>query len=266
VDPAARLPAADANLVAALDVLREHVADPRGGTRAFGGIRALATGIEVPFFNPILALTDDSRLEDIVAAVDWVRSSGIEPSIQVASHVDPRLRPGLLAARFQPGQFASPVMVLDPIPPAPPLPDGVGIRTGGAELYEDWHVALDSGPVWRGAATSGFLGDPRVRAVVAYLDGEPVAASSAIRLGSTLGIYAVGTREHARRRGIGRAATWAAIDVGRHDWDSEIAILQSSEMGVPVYRSMGFEQVGALVMYGARGPSAEAESPEVIPD
>lgn len=260
MDPAARLPAADANLIAAFDVLRQHVADPRGGNRAFGEIRAIATGIQVPFFNPILALADESRLEDILAALAWSRSSGIEPSVQVASRLDGRLGPGLVAAGFRAGLFAMPVMVLDPIPTAPPSPDGVRIRVGGAELFEDWHAALDSGPIWRGAAGPGFLDDPRIRAVVAYLDGEPVSASSAIRLGPTLGIYAVGTREHARRRGIGRAVTWAAIDAGRRDWDSEIAILQSSEIGLPVYRSMGFGQVGALIEYGAPGSAGPGEA------
>jgi len=258
VDPAARLPAADANLVAAFDLLRKHVADPRGGSRTFGAIRAIATGLEVPFFNPILALADDSRLEDILAAVDWVRSAGIVPSVQVAARLDERLRPGLFAAGFQADSSAMPVMVLDPIPTAPSPPDGVRVRIGGAELFEDWHVALDSGPVWRRAAGPAFLGDDHNRIVVGYLDGEPVSASAAFRHGSTLGIYAVGTREHARRRGLGRAVTWAAIDAGRRDWDSEIAILQSSEMGFTVYRSMGFEQVGGLVEYGQPGASAEA--------
>jgi predicted GNAT family N-acyltransferase len=53
--------------------------------------------------------------------------------------------------------------------------------------------------------------------------------------------------ERARRRGIGRAVTWAAIDAGRTAWDSEIAILQSSEMGAAVYRSMGFEEISRYI-------------------
>ena len=260
MDPAARLAAADANVVAAFDLLREHVADPRGGRRTFGAVHAIPTGLPVPFFNPVFALDDDSRLEDVLAAVDWMRSRGIEPAVNVAVRLDDRLQPGVVAAGFQRDPDPTPVMTLDPIPAAPPAPDGVEIHVGGADLFEPWHTALDSGPVWRRAAGRAFLGDERIRASVAVLDGEPVAAAAAVRHGTTLGIYAVGTREHARRRGIGRAVTWAAIDTGRAAWGSDIVILQSSAMGFPVYRSMGFEQVGALVEY--RAPDAAAEGAE----
>ncbi|HEV8490270.1 MAG TPA: hypothetical protein VGQ58_10840, partial [Candidatus Limnocylindrales bacterium] len=67
--------------------------------------------------------------------------------------------------------------------------------------------------------------------------------------GETLGIYAVGTLAHARRRGYGRAVTWAVLEAGATAWGSRQAILQSSQMGVPVYRSMGFETVGAFTTF-----------------
>jgi len=257
VDRADQLAVADANMISAFDVLREHVADPGGGNRAFGAVRAIATGIEAAFFNPILALADGSTADDVLAAVDWMRSRGIEPVVQVAEAVDATLGGSLRAAGFQADTVPTPVMVLEPIPDSPlPLP-GVEIRIGGAELHEDWHVALDSGPIWRHGAGPGFLGDPRNRFGVAYLDGEPVSAAAAFRFASSLGVYAVGTREHARRRGIGRAVTWAVIAAGQAAWGSEIAILQSSTMGFPVYRSMGFEQVGALIEYRPPTPRAD---------
>jgi hypothetical protein len=89
--------------------------------------------------------------------------------------------------------------------------------------------------------------DSRVILAVGYLDAEPVSSAAAIRSGSTIGIYAVGTQERARRRGIGRAATWAAIETGVRAWDGTIAILQSSEMNLPLSRSMGFELVGGYI-------------------
>jgi len=94
-----------------------------------------------------------------------------------------------------------------------------------------------------------MMADDRVLAVVAYVAGEPVSCAAAIRSGSTVGIYAVATVELARRRGYGRATTWAAIDAGRNAWHGTTAILQSSEAGVPVYRSLGFVTVGRYVEY-----------------
>jgi ribosomal protein S18 acetylase RimI-like enzyme len=136
---------------------------------------------------------------------------------------------------------------------AAPMIAGVEIHVGGAELLPDWHTALGAGERFRRLFGPTFAGDSAVRLVVASLDGNPVSAAAAIGFGRTLGVYAVGTVESARRRGIGRAVTWAAIVAGRSAWGSTLAVLQSSEMGRPLYESMGFVQVGALVEYARRG-------------
>jgi hypothetical protein len=115
------------------------------------------------------------------------------------------------------------------------------------ELFDDWHAALGSGEVFRRVFGNALVADPNVRLAVGYLAGAPVSGAAVLRSERTIGIYAVGTVEAARRRRIGRAVTWAAIGAGRAAWGSEIAILQSSEMGVPVYRSMGFEQVSRYI-------------------
>jgi len=93
------------------------------------------------------------------------------------------------------------------------------------------------------------ISDPAVRLAVAYLDGEPVSCGAAIRSGSTIGVYAVATIERARRQGIGGAVSWAAIDAGRAAWEGTIAVLQSSEIGLSVYRAMGFEKVAGYYLY-----------------
>ena len=79
------------------------------------------------------------------------------------------------------------------------------------------------------------MADDRILAAVGYDDGEPVSCAAAIRSGSTVGIYAVGTIERARRRGYGRAVTSAAIDAGRSAWAGTVAVLQSSELGLRVF-------------------------------
>jgi ribosomal protein S18 acetylase RimI-like enzyme len=62
------------------------------------------------------------------------------------------------------------------------------------------------------------------------------------------GIYQVATLPAARGRGIGRAVTLAAMKHAR-DLGAKRAVLQSSEMGYPVYRAIGFEDVCALRLY-----------------
>ncbi len=256
---------ADANVTSAFDLARERSHDPRGGRARFGAVDVVALGAEVAFYNPVLALDPRSGPDDVVAAVEWVESKGLPASVQVRADIDREVHKSLEALGLVADPWHTPVMVLEPIPwsGAPgaggpgslapgslaPAPQGIEIRTGGDDLFDDMHAVLGSSATFRRIFGLEFLGDPAVRVVVGYLEGEPVSAATAIRSGSTLGIYAVATIERARRRGIGRAVTSVAIEAGRSAWDCTIAVLQSSEMGVPVYTSMGFVEVARYVSY-----------------
>jgi predicted acetyltransferase len=63
----------------------------------------------------------------------------------------------------------------------------------------------------------------------------------------------VATPPEHRRRGYGAAVTWAAIEEGRRQ-GCDHAALQASELGAPIYRSMGFVDVGQYVQL--EGPPA----------
>ncbi len=69
-----------------------------------------------------------------------------------------------------------------------------------------------------------------------------MGTSLAIRTGEVAGVYAVGTLRDARRRGVGTAATWAAVAASRA-WGCDKVVLQASEMGFPMYVDMGFRTV-----------------------
>jgi ribosomal protein S18 acetylase RimI-like enzyme len=241
--------AADRNLADAFDVVRLHLADPRGGRRRFGAVDAIATGHELAFYNPILVLDRSSADEDIQAAVLWVESVGLATSVHLQSGTNPSIRTRLEAAGFVADDEEATVMALTPIPRPPASPPDVRLRAGGSELAEDWYRALEAGERFRRTFRDALLDDPNVRIAVADVAGEPVAGAAAVGFGETLGIYAVGTLEHARRRGYGRAVTWAAIDAGAGAWGSTRAILQSTQMGVAMYRSMGFDEIATITIF-----------------
>jgi GNAT superfamily N-acetyltransferase len=249
--PSGRRIAADRNVVAAFRLIPEINGGERAGRTSFGSVDVVAAGIDVAFFNPVMALDPNCRLADILAGVKWVESRGLPVSVQLADPVDSSIDFGLRSAGLTDDPWRTPVMVLDPIPAraAFDVPAGLEIRIGGSELRDDFHAANESGPMFREILGARFMADDRVLAAVAYEDGEPVSCATAIRSGSTVGIYAVATLERARRRGYGRAVTWAAIEAGRSTWDGTMAVLQSSEAGVPVYASLGFERVGRYVEY-----------------
>jgi N-acetylglutamate synthase len=247
---------ADENLIAAFDLVRRCLHDSRGATRRFGSVAAIRTGIEVGFYNPVLALGSDASIDDVLAAVDWVESSGLPTTVHLSGGVERRIGADLLARDFAVDPWASPVMVLEPIRPSRLAAPELRLRVGGAELIDDWHTAVGMSATLRRVIGPEFMADPTVRVAVADLEGQPVAHAAAVRSGPAIGIYAVGTVEGYRRRGYGRAVTWAVIDAGVAAWGSEVVLLQSSEAGVPVYESMGFAEVDRIFAFDRASVSA----------
>jgi ribosomal protein S18 acetylase RimI-like enzyme len=89
------------------------------------------------------------------------------------------------------------------------------------------------------------------RVVVGYLDGEVVAAGISYDHDGDCGIYNVGTREHARRRGVGTAVTAALVRDARKR-GCETASLQSTPIAERVYAAVGFRDLGRILEYAPR--------------
>ena len=83
---------------------------------------------------------------------------------------------------------------------------------------------------------------PHLRFYAGLVDGAVVATSMLIATGSVAGIYWVATLEDQRGHGYGAALTWAAVAGGRA-FGCDVASLQASKLGCPVYARMGFEHV-----------------------
>ena len=116
---------------------------------------------------------------------------------------------------LDPDPDPDPGMALHPLPPVPRPAAGIRIaRVDEASLAEHARMRLADGmppDVVAALFSSEFLADPDVEMFTAFLDGDPVGGSVAIRSGDVAGVYAVGTLEAARRRGVASAATWACV-------------------------------------------------------
>jgi GNAT superfamily N-acetyltransferase len=147
--------------------------------------------------------------------------------------------------------YAMPEMVLRAPAEESALPPGAELRRlASAEQAEEyWRVATAS-YASLGFPPAIFAGyrDPtpllreNVAAFLAYLDGEPVAIAMTIVNGGVAGIYWVGTLKAARGKGLGRAVTAAATNAG-FALGAELASLQASPMGRPIYEAMGYETI-----------------------
>jgi GNAT superfamily N-acetyltransferase len=103
------------------------------------------------------------------------------------------------------------------------------------------------------SAMTGVAGDPLVL-YLARLDGEPAACVATVDEKGDCGIYLVATTRAAQRRGLASALMRQAL---RDAWDRgcTTSSLQATKAGYPVYRRLGYSDMGAIEMWERRAPS-----------
>ena len=106
-------------------------------------------------------------------------------------------------------------------------------------------------------AAMAFGPDPALVCFVARLEGRPVATSALYTGTGVAGLYGVGTLREVRGRGYGRAVSAAALAEGRRR-GLRIGALLSSDLGLPVYRRLGFQEVGSARFYASPGDLADS--------
>ena len=204
--------------------------------------------------------TVEQRLDELIAAFDARGASVIWWYV-------PDHRPSDLRERIERRGFrlrddtAGMAMDLARLPDSVPAPVGVEIVQVVDEPSIDRYVdvlirsmGIDRPPVPPDATTlrvdyirSRLGDDPRSRRFVAILDGEPVATSRLSMAGGVAGLYSMVTLPHAQRRGIGLAMAHCAILAGR-EAGMRLGALQATDMGFPIYRKLGFEELLRCLM------------------
>jgi ribosomal protein S18 acetylase RimI-like enzyme len=219
------------------------------------GLARWHTRVPYPWFNGMLASrpATGSDMDTVRAATAWFQARQVAsftwwlaPGSEGAGWEEILRAQGLRLTQGPPG-MAVDLGALDaeePLLPGfhiSPVTDESALRawartfTIGYELPPEWEA-----PLLEMAAALGL--DLPLRNYLGCLDGRPVATSNLFLGAGVAGVYDVATLPAARGQGFGRAMTLAPL-VEARQMGYRIGVLQASEMGFPVYRRMGFQQV-----------------------
>ena len=224
-----------------------------------GGVVTIRTGLPFDWFNQVLIEREGATPAGVLAGVARARERGDPYVVRLRQGIDDRFIPTLTQAGLAPAgeETSTPGMVASPIDH-----DAIG-RHGAPGLDIRRVTDGDSIDVHRGVVTTGFGSDPAVAlgtacaglldrpgcvVYVGCVDGDPVVSGLGWRTGRTIGVYSIATVASARRRGYGAAMTARVVADGVAG-GCDVAALQASEMGRPIYERLGFRTVVRYAAY-----------------
>jgi ribosomal protein S18 acetylase RimI-like enzyme len=214
------------------------------------GVISLMSGLPMATLNGVL--TDAARpdVTELDRAAAGVAGLPLPWSIQFRGEPEPAAE--RMAARYElTTRTTSPLMVYHPAAgqQAPPARASAAARVVVADR--------DDRAEYAAALAAGFEAPPEIMAPfsspeafalpggVPYLareDGQVVVVGFGVFAGGTAGVFNIATVPAYRGRGYGRAVTSRIVADGVAR-GADLAYLQSSEAGYPLYESMGFRTV-----------------------
>ncbi|MFB6722849.1 GNAT family N-acetyltransferase [Kribbella sp. NPDC056345] len=248
--------AADRNVAAALRHFAAHAAGATIVEKAAVLLVAAATPFTGAFHNAAVRLDPgadpDSTIEEVRSFSEqqgrdiilWASTERDDDLIEAAVASGLRLRSATVGmATYEP-------------PGLPVVSDSVELvrvadSTGVAGFGAVHESLLGDASVVAHFASSGALLAPEAAAFVVRVEGRPVACAMAVMSGSGAGVYWVATCTDFRRRGYGELATRAAVRAA-FESGARVVTLQSTELGLPVYRRLGFVPFTSYARYLAQ--------------
>jgi ribosomal protein S18 acetylase RimI-like enzyme len=219
-------------------------------SRRVGGAVAIRSSIPFDWFNQVLVERDDATASDLLEAARRGAGTATGPVVRLRDSIDDRFVPELAKAGWvrAGAETMTPGMVAHPIDH---LASGDTVRRGfeirrvtdaaGIELHR--HVVTEGFGSAASVAieTTGFglLGATECSVYVGFAGGLPVTSGMGWRTGRTIGVYAIATVPAARRRGYGEAMTARVVADGIAA-GCDVAVLQASVAGRPIYERLGF--------------------------
>jgi hypothetical protein len=206
------------------------------------GFGAESTGTEAMLREAL----DWQRRRDAPFVFAWASSTSAPPDLDAA----------VAALGFEPWEQNAPCQVaelasldwgaLDRVPDGftiERVADDAALEAFGRTFGEALGVPAWAGQAWVDATRAMGIGRTPWVPYVGWLDGAPVATNMLFCGAGVASVFGVGTIERARGRGIGAAITLAGLGEGLEN-GYRYGVLFATDLGAPVYRRIGFRDVG----------------------
>ena len=245
------IPAIETTYYELLAVLQTSI--PGGFWRREPDMIIYYSGAQVPLLNGVLGprFTVENMSRRFETAMSHFKSKRMPMRWLLGPSSSPPDLGELLSSQGLKQGWAIPGMALDlRTVEREPLPKGLEIqqatdmgslRACGDTLAEGFELRDEIGKGVSDAVVSYGM-SPTRRWFIGFLNGKAVTVSLLILHDDFAGIYCVATVPEARGKGLGRAITSEPLMAAKVE-GYDVAVLEASSMGFPVYKRIGFRQL-----------------------
>jgi GNAT superfamily N-acetyltransferase len=114
-------------------------------------------------------------------------------------------------------------------------------------LIEGYDMPPAMADGWVQSTQAFGIGKTPWRMVLGRLNGEPVATNIVLKGAGVMGVYGIAVSPSARGQGIGAAITLKPLLDARAQHGYNHAVLFGTEMGVPIYKRIGFRMTDVRI-------------------
>ena len=219
------------------------------------GVKRSITNLPFSLFNSVM----DAQLvpDQVDPTIEIIVSDAKAHNVSVLWWIGPSTQPIDLGKSLEKNGFTfdekSPGMAVDlrRLNESLPKPEGFSIHLAhDAAAHKQWSTVMELGfgvtspneiSVNAWCRILQQANSETIQAYTGMLDNRPVATSLLFLAAGVAGVYCVATIPDARRKGIGALLTQYPLLQARSR-GYQVGVLQSSEMGLGVYHSLGFQE------------------------
>lgn len=229
------------------------LATPGGEVRDNPGVFLAAMGLDSAGSNRAFIMDDTGDPSAVVAsAMSFFAERALPFTLEIREELPDGYKGAAVASGLK-ELFRDPMMTLFPVDESRLRHGAEGCEIREARTSEDLDRTANAAALGFGEdAVRPFatqaIADAGVHYFIGIVDGRVVGTSLVVALDGSAGIYLVSTLPEFRRRGIGEALTAEAVRCGVAA-GCDMAYLQASEAGYPVYQRMGFRSVGRTIAF-----------------